>query len=160
MRKNTRMPVRPYCCAAILLTVAAMVLVTPVIAADSSNPGDGRSASAIALDERVAAGDLKYRDPSTGEVVVATRDRIDALRFDLERNFGQPPVYNEKVSASGAVVSVIGDAIRDVHLVRINLDGTRTTVCLRNLDAAVAFLVGFDTVEGAAVDNRPSAATR
>lgn len=114
----------------------------------------------ISLEKHLGAGDLEYRDPSTGEIVVATQDRIDALRFDLERIFGQPPVSNEKVSANGAVVSVIGDAIRDVHLVRINLDGTRTTACLRNLDAAVAFIVGLDIVENEAADNRPSAVKR
>ena len=91
---------------------------------------------------------------------MATRERIDALRSDLERHFGQPPVYNQKVSANGAVVSVIGDAIRDVYLMRINLDGTRTTACLRDLDAAVAFLVGLDTVENKTANSRPSAANR
>jgi hypothetical protein len=118
------------------------------------------SPAMISLEKHLAAGDLEYRDPSTGEIVVATRDRIDALRFDLERTFGQPPVYNETISANGAVVSVIGDAIRDVHLVRINLDGTRTTACLRNLDAAVAFIVGLDVVGNEAADNRPSAVSR
>ena len=57
-------------------------------------------------------------------------------------------------------MSVIGDAIRDVHLMRINLDGTQTTACLRNLDAAVAFIVGLDTVEEKAVAKAPSAAAR
>jgi hypothetical protein len=138
------MPVRPYCCAAILLTVTAMVFVAPVIAADSSNPGDGRSASAIALDERVVAGDLKYRDSTTGEVVVATAERIAALRSGFERHFGQPPVYNRSVSEDGTVSSEIGDAIRDVIVVRTNLDGTRETACFRTVDAAVAFIVGLD----------------
>jgi len=137
-----------------------MILVTPVLADDSRHGSDGRPASMIVLEERIEAGDLKYRDSRTGEIVVATRERIDALRSNLERHFGQLPVYNEKVSANGAVVSVIGDAIRDVHLVRINLDGTRTTACLRDLDAAVAFIVGLDTVENKTADNRPVAATR
>ena len=43
--------------------------------------------------------------------------------------------------------SEIDDAIRDVFLVRINLDGTRETACLRTLDAAVAFVVGLDRAE-------------
>ncbi len=131
------------------------------VRADEGVAGDNsRLTTAAVLEQRIAAGDLEYRDPSTGEIVVATQDRIDELRSDLERYFGQPPVYNEKVSANGAVVSVIGDAIRDVHLVRINLDGTQTTACLRNLDAAVAFLVGLDTVGNGAADKQPSAATR
>ncbi len=137
-----------------------MALATPVFAADSRQPGDVRSASAIALDDHIAAGDLKYRDTRTGEIVVATRERIDALRSELERHFGQPPVYNERVSANGAVVSVVDDAIRDVHLMRVNLDGSRTTACLRNLDAAVAFLVGLDTVENTTAVDRPSVANR
>ena len=160
MRKMTQWSARPSFCAAIVLTVTAMILVTPVLAGDSRDGSDGRPASMIVLEERIAAGDLKYRDSRTGEVVVATRERIDALRSNLERHFGQPPVYNEKVSANGAVVSVIDDAIRDVHLMRINLDGTRTTACLRDLDAAVAFLVGLDIVENETADNRPVAATR
>jgi hypothetical protein len=159
MRKKVQLSMRPSCGAAVLLTVTAMLFVTPVFAGDLRIPGERMSRQQV-LEERIAAGDLEYRDPSTGEVVVATRGRIDALRSDLERTFGQPPVYNEKVSANGAVVSVIGDAIRDVHLVRINLDGTRTTACLRNLDAAVAFIVGLDTVENKAAGARPVAADR
>lgn len=141
--------------------VLALSAAAAYAGADGSHGGvEARLTTATVLEKRIAAEDLEYRDPSTGEVVVATRGRIDALRSDLERTFGQPPVYNEKVSANGAVVSVIGDAIRDVHLVRINLDGTRTTACLRNLDAAVAFIVGLDIVGNEAADNRPSAANR
>ena len=160
MRKITQWSARPSFCAAIVLTVTAMILVTPVLADDSRDGSDGRPASMIVLEERIAAGELKYRDSRTGEVVVATRERIDALRSNLERHFGQPPVYNEKVSANGAVVSVIDDAIRDVHLMRINLDGTRTTACLRDVDAAVAFLVGLDIVGNETAEHRPVAATR
>ena len=156
MKKTTRLSARPSCCAAVLLTLMATVVVMP---ASADDPGD-RSTVAMALEERIAAGDLKYRDSRTGEVVVATEERIAALRANLERYFGQPPVVNERATANGAVVSVVGDAIRDVHLVRINLDGTRTTACLRNLDAAVAFIVGLDTVENKAAGNRPVAADR
>ena len=87
---------------------------------------------------------------------MATEERIAALRFDLERHFGQPVVFNRSIAADGTVGSVIGDAIRDVHLVRTNLDGTRTTACMRDLDGAVAFVVGLDTVESeTGADPRP-----
>lgn len=119
----------------------------------------GRSLATI-LEERIAAGDLEYRDSRTGEVVVATAERVAELRSNLERHFAQPPVFNERVNANGAVVAVVGDAIRDVQLVRINLDGTRTTACMRDLDAAVAFLIGLDTVENKATGDRPVLADR
>jgi hypothetical protein len=155
MRKNTRMPMRPYCCAAILLTVTAMVLVTPVIAADSSNPGAGRSASAIALDERVAAGDLKYRDSRTGEVVVATYAGIATLRQELAPLFGWPAGVESTTAADGTVKAGIKGAMRDVYLARTNLDGTRVRGCFRDLDSAVAFIVGLDEEHKRHADEEP-----
>ena len=137
--------------AAVIMVVASM--------ASPASAGDGMSLQQV-LEERIAAGDLQYRDSRTGEVVVATQERIDAMRSDLERHFGQPPVYTETMSANGAVVSVIGDAIRDVHLMRINLDGSQTTTCVRDLDAAIAFIVGLDTIKSGTADDRPSAVTR
>jgi hypothetical protein len=140
--------------------LAVGISVAPARADERFDGGDSHLTAAAVLDQRIAAGDLEYRDPSTGEIVVATEDRIDALRADLERYFGQPPVLNEQVSADGTVMSVIGDAIRDVQLVRINLDGTRTTACMRSLDAAVAFIVGVDSAGNEAADSRPSAVDR
>ncbi|MEX1310919.1 MAG: hypothetical protein AB1Z65_10900 [Candidatus Sulfomarinibacteraceae bacterium] len=150
-KKSCVRPQTVYLVAVVVMVVASMP--SPAAA------GDGMSLQQV-LENRIAAGDLEYRDARTGEVVVATQERIDAMRSDLERYFGQPPVYNEKVNASGAVVSVIGDAIKDVHLMRVNLDGTRTIACLRDLDAAIAFMVGLDTVENGTTGPRPMAVTR
>lgn len=139
-------------CVSIIVVVVMGALAMPGFAEE---PRAEQSREAM-LAERIQAGDLKYRDSKTGEVVVATQERIDALRFNLERHFGQPPVFNSREAADGTVSSVIGEAIQDVMLVRINLDGTRTTACLRDLDAAVAFVVGLDTVESKA-DVKPAA---
>ena len=160
MRMNSLLWARFMYLVAIVMMSAVMAAAVPVFADDSRDGSESRNATVVALEKRIAAGDLEYRDSRTGEIVVATPERIAALRSDLERHFGQPPVFNERVTADGAVVAVVGDAIRDVHLVRINLDGTRTTACLRNLDAAVAFIVGLDTVENKAAGNRPVAANR
>lgn len=131
----------------IILAVVVVALALPGFAEE---PRAEQSREAM-IAERIQAGDLKYRDPKSGEVVVATQERIDALRFSLEQYFGQPAVFNGREAADGTVSSVIGDAVRDVMLVRINLDGTRTKACLRDLDAAVAFVVGLDTVESKVV---------
>lgn len=143
--------------------VLAALVVTVFILAGvpaSADGVDGSRSLATILEERIEAGDLEYRDSRTGEVVVATPERVAELRSDLERYFAQPPVFNERVNADGAVVAVVGDAVRDVHLVRINLDGTQTTACMRNLDAAVAFIVGLDAIENKATGDRPVAANR
>jgi len=140
----------------IIVVVAVVTLALPGFAGE---PRAAQSREAM-LAERIEAGDLKYRDPNTGEVVVATQERVDTLRFDLERSFGQPAVFNSREAADGTVSSVIGDAIRDVMLVRINLDGTRTTACLRDIDAAVAFVVGLDTVESEPVAQPMAPVTR
>lgn len=140
--------------------LAVGISVSSARAGERSVGNESGLTTAAVLEQRIAAGDLKYRDPGTGEVVVATQDRIDALRSGLERHFSQPPVFNEQVAADGTVMSVVGDAIRDVQVMRINLDGTRTTACLRNLDAAVAFIVGLDAVEDVTAGDRPSVANR
>ena len=150
MKMNSRLWMGILCHVPVVLMVVCMASIAPVFAEDA----EAGNAVAKALEQRIEAGDLQYRDPSTGQVVLATEERIAALRFDLERHFGQPAVFNRSVAADGTVSSVIGDAIRDVYLVRTNLDGTRTTACLRDLDGAVAFVVGLDTVETGA-DPRP-----
>ena len=98
----------------------------------------------IALEERVAAGDLEYRDSRTGEVVVATKGGIALLRQELAPLFGWPSVAEITTAADGTVRASIDGAMRDVYIARTNLDGTRTRGCFRDLDSAVAFVVGLD----------------
>jgi len=155
MRKNTQISMCPGCRTAVLLTVTAMVLVTPVFAADSGIQGDGRPASEIALEERVAAGDLKYRDSRTGEVVVATYAGIALLRQEMGPLFGSPAGVEYTTAANGTVRASIDGAMRDVYLARTNLDGTRTRGCFRDLDSAVAFIVGLDEAQQRLTDEEP-----
>ena len=96
------------------------------------------------LEQRIAAGDLEYRDPKTGAIVVATEEGIAFLRSQLAPHFGPYPENEPIVLADGTVKAPMNGAIRDVYLVRTNLDGTRAAACVRSLDAAVAFLVGLD----------------
>ncbi len=121
-----------------------MVLVTPVLAEDSWNAGDGRSALATELDKRIAAGDLKYRDPATSQVVVATQERVDRLRRGLEPLFEAPAGFNQSMRDDGTVIAELDGHFANVTMSRVNLDGTRETVCLESLEAAVAFVVGLD----------------
>lgn len=144
----------------VIATVVLLAVAVPALAGDSDANAAGTPSLEARLAAHIAAGDLTYRDPATNQVVTATEERVANLRHDLERHFSQPPVFNERVTADGAMVAVIGDAIRDVHLSRVNLDGTRTTACIRDLDAAVAFIVGLDTVENKAGDARPVAVSR
>jgi len=130
--------------AATILTVAVLAIVSPVVADDAWDGGVVRSASAIALEERIAAGDLKYRDSRTGEVVVATHARVAVLRMELAPQFGWPAAANVTTAADGTVRAESNGAVRDVFVVRTNLDGTRTRGCFRDLDAAVAFVVGLN----------------
>jgi len=134
-------------CAAVLLTLSAVILVTPVLADDSWQGGEGRSASAIALDQRIAAGDLKYLDSRTGEIVVASHGRIAMLRLELAPQFGRPAGASVTTAADGTVRANSNGALRDVYLVRTNLDGTRTRGCFRDLDSAIAFIVGIDDAQ-------------
>lgn len=144
MSKNTQMSLRRYCCAAILLMVTAMVSVTPVFATDSRIPGDDRPASVIALEERVAAGDLQYRDARTGEIVAATAERVADIRESLAPHFTPVSGVHRYVKGDGTVRVSAEQLFNDVFLSRVNLDGTRTRGCFRDLDAAVAFVVGLD----------------
>jgi len=144
MSKITKILVRPHCFAAILLTVTSMVFVTPVFAVDPRIPGDGRPASVIALEERVAAGDLEYRDARTGEIVVATAERVTALRESLAPQFAPVSGVHRHFKADGTIQVSAEQPFSDVFVSRINLDGTRTRGCFRDLDAAIAFVVGLD----------------
>lgn len=156
MQQRTGTSSRTHQFVSIILAVVVVALALPGFADEPCATQD----RGTTLAERIQAGDLKYRDANTGEVVVATQERIDALRFSLEQYFGQPAVFNSRVGADGTERSVIGDAIRDVMLVRINLDGTRTKACLRDLDAAVAFVVGLDTVKSEAAEQPAAPVTR
>ena len=48
------------------------------------------------------------------------------------------------VADDGTVSADIDGAMRDVMIVRTLLDGTRERGCFRDLDGAVAFIVGLD----------------
>mgnify|MGYP001829250584 CR=1 FL=1 len=144
MRKITQLSAHGSICAAIVFTATVVALVTPVVADDSWDGTHGRPASMILLEERIAAGDLKYHDPRTGEVVVADYSRVALLRQELAPLFGGPVTVERSVAADGTVRASANGAVNDVYLVRTNLDGTRVRGCFRDLDAAVAFIVGLD----------------
>ncbi len=112
----------------------------------------------IALDERIAAGDLKYRDSRTGEVVVATHARIAMLRLELAPHFGWPVEADVATAADGTVRGESNGAMRDVHVARTNLDGTRARGCFRDLDAAIAFVVGLDEYQKEHADDQADTA--
>ena len=80
MRMNSVLWNRPTYLVAIVAMLAAMAAAVPVLANDSREGSDSRNASTVALEKRIAAGDLEYRDPRTGDVVVATPARIAELR--------------------------------------------------------------------------------
>lgn len=132
-----------------------MVLVAPVFADDSGDRGDNRPASMIVLEERIAAGDLKYLDPRTGEVVVADYSRVALLRQELAPLFGVPVGVEQSIAADGTVRASANGAVSDVYLVKTNLDGTRVRGCFRDLDAAVAFIVGLDEHLKSHTDEEP-----
>ena len=141
--------------------VAAMVIVTfgafvlPAVADDVQ----GTQKTGASLDDRISAGDLKYRDSRTGEIVVATAERVATLRQELAPQFDWPAGADISVAADGTVRADINGAMRDVYLVRTNLDGTRERGCFRDLDGAVAFIVGLDRDEAKRVgDQTPAAA--
>lgn len=127
-----------------MMTAAVMVPAAPVVADDTRDRADGRSASVVLLEERIAAGDLKYHDPRTGEIVVADYSRVALIRQELAPLFGGPVTVEQTIAADGTVKASANGAVQDVYLVRTNLDGTRVRGCFRDLDAAVAFIVGLD----------------
>lgn len=128
---------------------AAMVIVTcgtialPAVADDVHGP----QKPGATLEERISAGDLKYRDSRTGEIVVATAERVAVLRQELAPQFDWPAGAEITIADDGTVRADINGAMRDVHVARTNPDGTRELGCFRDLDAAVAFIVGLDRAE-------------
>ena len=127
-----------------VVCVGAAVLVALVCATATVVFADGSADRYLALEERIAAGDLRYVDARTGEMVVATQERVDAIRYELAPQFDWPSEAEISVAEDGTASVEIEGAPRDVYLVRTNLDGTRDRGCFRDLDAAVAFVVGLD----------------
>jgi hypothetical protein len=125
------------------VTLLALAGVAAVAAA--AEPSYGKTRVEL-LEEHIQAGDLEYVDSKTGKVVVATKEAVSHLRRELAPVFEADSEFTAEVADDGTVSSPAGGAVRDVHLVRTNLDGTRETTCVRTLDAAVAFLVGLDRV--------------
>lgn len=120
------------------VVAALSCMVTPLVSAE-----DGEGILAL-LERRVAAGDLTYRDNRSGEVVVATEARVAEIRRSLEAQFDVPAGARIDVTDDGTVSADIDGAMRDVYIVRTRLDGTRERGCFRDLDAAVAFIIGLD----------------
>jgi len=106
--------------------------------------GATRVMTATLLEERIAAGDLEYRDAGTGEIVVATAERVAAIRESLAPQFAPVSGVHQYARADGTVQVTAEQTFSDVMLSRVNLDGTRSRACFRDLDAAVAFVVGLD----------------
>ena len=153
--KSCVRPQTVYLVAAVVMVVCG-AFVLPALADDSA----GVSKTRMSLEERISAGDLKYRDLQTGEIVVATSERVAAIRNGLAPNFDWPSGAEISVADDGTVRADIGGAMRDVYVVRVNIDGSRQRGCFRDLDAAVAFIVGLDADEAKrAGDRTPSAVT-
>lgn len=123
---------------AILLMLSG---VTAVVSADEAAPAPTRMEI---LAQHIEAGDLEYHDSKTGEIVVATEARVAEIRSRLEPHFDRPQGARVDVADDGTVSADIDGAMRDVFIVRTRLDGTRETGCFRDVDAAVAFIVGLD----------------
>lgn len=116
------------------------------MAASASGPGTlpgPRSTAAESLEDRIAAGDLRYRDPETREVVTATAERVAELRRDLAPLFERPAVAPLEVRPDGTVVVDTDGFVGHVHLRRVDLDGGVSVACVDTLDAAVAFILGL-----------------
>lgn len=126
-----------------MLGGAAAVMIFVVSMALPAAAGDGMSLQQV-LEERIAAGDLEYRDARTGEVVVATAERVAVIRESLAPQFVPVSGVHQYFKADGTIQVSAEQPFRDVFVSRINLDGTRTRGCFRDLDSAVAFLVGLD----------------
>jgi len=113
-------------------------------AAEQPGAGETRVTTAALLEERIAAGNLEYRDARTGEIVVATAERVAAIRESLAPQFAAVSGVHQYLRADGTVQVTAEQSFSDVMLSRVNLDGTSTRGCFRDLDAAVAFVVGLD----------------
>jgi hypothetical protein len=143
MQKKSCVWPKTVCRVAAVVMVVCGAFALPALADDSA----GVSKTRLSLEERISAGDLKYRDLQTGEIVVATAERVAAIRDGLAPNFDWPSGAEISVADDGTVRADIGGAMRDVFVVRANLDGSRQSGCFRDLDAAVAFIVGLDADE-------------
>lgn len=139
---------------AVTMIVVCGTVALPALADDAP----GAQNRAALLEERISAGDLAYRDSRTGEVVVATAERIAALRNELAPQFDWPAGASVTVADDGTVRADINGAMRDVFVVRTNLDGTRERGCFRDLESAVAFIVGLDRAEAKLGSSQPPAA--
>jgi hypothetical protein len=102
--------------------VVLSFLVAPAVSDDGS--GD----RAALMQERIAAGDLEYRDPRTGEVVVATEERVAELRSELAPQLDWPAGARVEVADDATVSADIIGAMRDVFIARTRIDGTRERV--------------------------------
>lgn len=138
--------------------LGATVLVALACVAPPAMSADSGEGAAALLSKRIAAGDLKYRDNRTGEVVIATEARVAEIRASLEPLFKSPESARIDVADDGTVSVDPNGAIRDVYVVRTRIDGTRERGCFRDLDAAVAFVVGLDIDAARSGGARPSAA--
>jgi hypothetical protein len=126
-----------------LLMLVILVACAPAWAGgNNGNAGTGLTAAEV-LEARIASGDLEYRDPQTGHIVVATAERVAEIRNELAPRFDRPPSFDQTVLADGTVRAEVNGDIRDVHIVRVNLDGAVEVACVRSLDAAVSFMVGL-----------------
>lgn len=150
MEKNPGVRLRTVCRVAAVVMVVCGAFALPALADDSA----GVSKTRLSLEERIGAGDLKYRDLQTGEIVMATAERVAAIRNGLAPNFDWPAGAEISVADDGTVRADIGGAMRDVYVVRVNLDGSRQRGCFRDLDAAVAFIVGLDADEAKRADEQ------
>ena len=138
------------------LGVLALCLTTAGAADGPSSGGTPQATAAALLEARIAAGDLQYRDTKTGEVVLATEARVNEIRTRLAPQFDWPAGAHVAVADDGTVSADIDGAMRDVMVVRTRLDGTLERGCFRDLDAAVAFIVGLDIDTAKRVgDQRP-----
>lgn len=141
MQNNSGDWPRTMCRVAVAVIVVCGAVALPAIANDDQQT----RAIGASLEERIAAGDLQYRDSRTGEVVVATAERVADIRESLAPQFAPVSGVHQYVKDDGTIQVTAEQTFNDVFLSRVNLDGTRTRGCFRDLDSAVAFIVGLDT---------------
>ncbi len=124
------------------LGALALFLAAPVLAAGLGDHDGAVADATTALEARIAAGDLEYRDPATREIVIATAERVADLRRDLAPLFQRPTAPAVERRPNGTVRVDAEGVVGHVHLMRVDLDGGRTTACVETLDGAVAFFLG------------------
>lgn len=130
-------------CLTTAVAVGALCLVAPASANGSESGPD--VVAAPTLEQLIATGALEYRDPSSGEIVSATPERVTALREDLAPLFDRPQVHAREVRADGTVQVFADGHGGHVYLTRLNIDGSRSFSCVETLDGAVTFMIGADT---------------